>query len=441
MFGNLTDEETNELIRMFSVSSRQNFIGRSPVETPLFPVSHYIHTATYILYDQAYLYNIMKEVAKILPPEKYARRNKTLATIMHHLGFYSIAMLFLHGRAQVIYDNLQRKKQGESIEVEPEEKKKELKFILDYWRRLSPNLKNDGKLIIEDGTLRFLPPKFVNTLRQEMVPVHDNLELVRKVKRTTASLTSRTFLAHAECRAGVFEHGPYETESPDEVLIFKDFIGLYTGELPYGLGEANTEKEKLMPIISHLLTKANAPVDNFIVGMTLKNMQKLTFNDFGTLFAEPADYTKNITSIGLWKRESMHPKDMRYPDHLGEIKKLSFDVLKPLEVYSQGAINEIYVKVASWEFLKKLVTGVMLYANAVGAVSTLYAGIENEFDWSWALDVLRNEQHSDLVSTKDVKGYIEKLAKYPMGLHPFLSRVYRRKKIRKQDPMYYFLQD
>ncbi len=441
MFGNLSDEDTNKLIQLISESVRKNFIGRTPVETPLFPVSHYIHTATYVLYDQSYLYNILKEVAKLLPPEQFARRNKTNATIMNHLGFYSIGMLYLHGRAQVIYDNLQRKKQGESIEVEPEEKKKETKFILDYWRRLSPNLKDDRKLIIEDGTLRFLPPELVNTLRQEMVDVQNNPELVKNVKRTTASLTSRTFLAHAECRAGIFEHGPYETESPEEVLIFKDFIGLYTGDLPYGLGTRTAEKEKLLPLVSHLLTEAKAPVDNLIVGMTLKNMQKLTFNDFGTLFAEPSDYTKNITSVGLWTRESMHPKDMRYPDHLGEIKKFSFDILKPLIMYSQDAINEMYVKVASWELLKKLLTGVALYANAIGAVSALYAGIEDEFDWSWPLDVLNNEQHFDLVSTKDVKEYIEKLGKNPMGIHPFISRVFRRKKIRDQDPLYYFLQD
>ncbi|NVM56040.1 MAG: hypothetical protein HWN66_20245, partial [Candidatus Helarchaeota archaeon] len=378
MFGNLSDEKTNELIQFFAKSVRKNLISRSALETPLFPVSHYIHTATYVIYDQAYLYNIMKEVAKVLPPEEFARRNKTVSTIMHHLGFYSIAMLYLHGRAQVIYDNLQRRKRGESIEVEPEEKKKETKFILDYWRRLSPNYKNDGKLSVEDGTLRFLSPDFVNTLQQEMVSVHDNLELVRQIKRTSALLTSRTFLAHAECRAGVFEHGPYETESPDEVLLFKDFIGLYTGDLPYGLNDTTAVTEKMMPLISHLLTKATAPVDNIVFGMTLKNMQKLTFNDFGTLFAEPSDYTKNITSVGLWTRESMHPKNMRYPDHLGEIKKLPFDILKPLQIYSQESINEMYIDIATWDFLKRLLTGVTLYANAIAAISTLYAGIEDK---------------------------------------------------------------
>ncbi len=443
MYGNISDEEANELIKYMSDNVRKNFVKRSIVETPLFPVSHYIHTATYTLYDQAYQYNVLKEVAKVLPPEKLGRRNKTFSVVFNQLAINSLAMLYLHGRAQCLFDNIEYNKKNPSskVEVEPEEKKKETKFILDYWKRLSPNYRNDGKLTVEDGTIRVLSQDLIEKLRSEMVPVHDQPELVRKLKRATAVLTSRTFLAHAECRAGIFEQGPYETDSPDEVLIFKDFVGLYTGNLPYGLDEMGKEREQIEPLVKHLFTKAKSPVDNIIFGMTLKNIGKIEYNDWGTMFTEPSDYTKNITSVGVWTKEPIHPKNMRYPDKLGEINLLPFDTLDSVQTYAQDAINEIYLDVATWPLLKKLLTGFALYANAVVAVASFYAGLEDKFDWSWPIDILNDEQHSDLIDTQAVKGYIKKLEKFPFQAHPFLSRIFRRKKKHREDPLYYYLQD
>ena len=186
MLGDISDAEANQLLYLMSENVRKNYLGRAPVESELFPVTHYIHVATYIVYDQSYQYNILKEVAKVLPPEELAKRCKTFCVPFNQLGMNSVTMLYLHGRAQVIYDNLKKKKKDPSIEVEPEEKKKETKFVLDYWKRLSPNYRNDGELNVTDGNIRILPQDVTDTLRQEMVPVQDNYELKRKFKRTIA---------------------------------------------------------------------------------------------------------------------------------------------------------------------------------------------------------------------------------------------------------------
>jgi hypothetical protein len=85
--------------------------------------------------------------------------------------------------------------------------------------------------------------------------------------------------------------------------------------------------------------------------------------------------------------------------------------------------------------------GANVYSNAVPAVIALYAGMEGQWDWTWTMDIIDNVQRSDLVSTADVHGYIEKLGKYPFGVHPFLPRFFRSKKKRKNDPSYYYLQD
>jgi len=436
MLGNLSDEETNRLIGLVSENVRTNLMGRSVVETKLFPVSHYIHVATYILYDQAFQYKVTKEIIKIISPEELARRNKTLGSYLNQLAFNSFAMLYLHGRAQVLYDNIQRKRHGDSIEVEPEEKKKELKFILDYWKRLSPNYRNDGKMVVEDGTIRIIPQSFVEKLRDEMIPVGDRPDLVKKMKRTTAMLTSRNFLAQAECRAGIFEHGPYETDLPDEKLIFKEFQLLYAGE---ELENLQNEYNLNIATLDHIKTKAKSPVANVIFGMTLKNINKLEFNDWGTMFSDPPDFTKNITSVGLWTKELVHPKDPRYPD-INTIKNLSFDYLDPLMEYSQQAQTEMYINIAKWDYLRKLMAGVNLYSNFI-ALYALFAGLENKWDWNWVNDVIENQQRSDLVNMARTKWYIDHLAQYPKGVHPFLSRFFRSKKNRLEDPPYYFLQN
>jgi hypothetical protein len=436
--GNITDAEANDLILLVSENVRKNLLGRSIVETELFPVSHYIHTATYILYDQAFQYNVAREIPKVLSPEELAKRNKTLASHLNQLAFNSFAMLYLHGRAQTIFDRIQRKKNDSSIEVEPEEKKQELKFILDFWKRLSPNYRNDGKLTAQDGSMCILPQDYVDTFRKEMVPAIPSL--IKKVKRTIAQLTIRNFTAMAECRAGIFEQGPYKTESPDEVLIFKEFITLYTGDIPLGLGQIGIDMEDIMPMVAHLKTKATSPVENVIFGMTLKNINKLEFNDWGTMFSDPSDFSHNITSVGLWTRETLHPKDLRYPDNMGTIKNLSFDILDPLMEYAEKATTEIYIECSKWDYLRKLLAGANVYANSI-AIFALYAGLEKNFDWTWPLDVLENEQRSDLIDIKDVKRYIDSLAKFPRGAHPFLTRFFRSKKKRIEDPNYYPLQE
>ena len=106
--------------------------------------------------------------------------------------------------------------------------------------------------------------------------------------------------------------------------------------------------------------------------------------------------------------------------------------------YAEHSTTEIYIECAKWDYLRKLLLGVNLYANFI-AVYALYAGIETKFDWTWTIDLLNNEQHSDLVDMNAVKGYIEHLKKFPQAAHPFIGRFFRRKKKRMHDPSYYFL--
>ncbi len=429
MLGNISDEKANELILTISENVRGNLLGRSIVDSQLFPVTHYIHVACLILYDQAYQYNLTSEFAKVISPEEIGRRNKTLGAYLNELYFNSFAMLYLHGRAQCIYDNIERKRAGEKIIIEPEEKKKETKFLLDYWSRLCPNYRNDGKMTAEDGTIQCIPEEVIDPLQEDLAPASP--ESIKIIKRAIGLLTARNFLASADCRASIFEHGPYEVGSPHEKLIFKEFTDLYTDKNPFDLDRFMMDYQK---------TKVKSEYPNVIIGLKLKDT-KLTYNDWGTCFSEPSDYSNNIQSIGIWtKEQDIHPKNMRFPDKLGTLKPISIEMLDHLMNYCQKSLNEMFIDIAGWNKVRKIMAGVNVYTN-FGAKFAPFAGLEKNWDWGWVNDVWKGQQNSDLVTTKDVLRYIEEIGKYREGLHPFLNRFFRARRKRMNDACYYFLQD
>ncbi|NHI93779.1 MAG: hypothetical protein EAX96_14930 [Candidatus Lokiarchaeota archaeon] len=434
MLGNLSDEETNNLILYLSENIRKGLIGRSVVESQLFPVTHYISTACYILYLQGFQNRILKEIVKKIQPEEIGRRSKTLGSYLNQLAFHSIAMLYLHGRAQHINDMKFKMNKGEKLKepIENEEKIAETKFMLDFWKRLSPNYRNDKKLTADDGgnIIQILSDKQLDKIKDDFIVIKDK-SIMNELKKTSALLTNQNFLSQAECRAGIFEHGPYTIDNSKELIFFKEFQFLYSGESLGGI--------EVSDFIDHLKTSVKSPISNLIFGFSLKNMEEVKFNDWGTSFFKPPDYTLNINKIAIWTKDYTHPKDFRAPDKLGEVIPLKFEILKELQDYAQKSLNELYLKMAKWNFMKKLMTGTNVYTNFL-ALYAAYAGIENEFNWKWVLDILENKQNNDMVNVKDVLNYIEKLKVFPHGAHPFLARYFRTKKSRKTDPTLYYIQ-
>jgi hypothetical protein len=251
----------------------------------------------------------------------------------------------------------------------------------------------------------------------------------------------------------ISEQGPYYFEGNTEPLVFKEFLDLHTGDDMFGINMSGNMPYKITKI---------APVPNVIFGMTLKDMNKIEFNDFGTLFADPPDLSSNITSIGIWTKELTHPKDLRYPDYLGELKPLPLSILNELSEFAKSATKELYIDISKWDFTKKLMFGSNLYVNRVASTCARCAGIEDNFNWTWAFDYASGKPiKTNLVDKEKIKFYIDKLGKKVKttkdekeaekvqiaslekyeGIHPFLTRMFRSKRVRKLDPFYYFLQD
>ncbi|MHA1652359.1 MAG: hypothetical protein ACTSYB_19410 [Candidatus Helarchaeota archaeon] len=404
----ISTEEANELIYIMSENVRKGIEGRAVIESQLFPVSVYIGVACQQLYDQSFQYKITKDMVDHgCDPREIGPKCKTICAYLNGLGFQSFAMLYLHGRAQCIYD-------WGGPEHEPEEKKEETKFILDFFRHLNPNYRNDGLLLVEqseDENIRILDDNLIEKLRDDLF--EPTPEQIKQFKRIVATMTAHNFLDKCDCRAGIFEHGPYKLDTGN-LLLFKEFQFLYTGEEIYKGRKAAFEWSE---------TEAKSPIMNLSLGYVLKDMKSLRFNDWGTLFADPAEFSNNIVQIGMWTRELLMPMEQRYPDKLGRIDPVSWETFEAVGKYSQAALTELYLKFAKWDYTQRCMAGVNLYTNWI-ALFTAFAGTHEEYNWE---------------IPKKTYTYIPKFKKYPMGIHPFMARFMRSKKKRKVDPTYYYI--
>lgn len=389
---NISTEEANDLIIFLSENVREGISKRAAIGSQLFPVSMYICIACQQLYDQSFEYNAFKHIIEEggVDPREIGPRCKTVGSVLNGLAFQSMAMLYLHGRGQSVYD-------WGGPEYEPEEKKEETKYILDIFRHLNPNYRNDGRLLVsesKDKNLRVIDDRLIESLRDEMFdPTSDQ---IKNFKRIVALITNYCFLDKCECRMGIFEHGPYILDN-GELLLFKEF--------------------------QFMLNKIKgSPIPNLILAYQLKDMKSLEFNDWGTLFANPLDYSEHITKLGMWTHEFIMPLKIKYPDKMGENTPISWETFEEVGKYSQKALKKLYLQVAKWDFERRCVSGARLYTNWVGAYALHGTSMQ-----------------INMIKAENTRSYIPIFQKYPNGTHPFMKRFQRPINEQQEDPSYYLI--
>ncbi len=391
---NISTEEANELIKIMDENVRKNLEGRDIIESQLFPVSTYIGIACHQLYGQSYQYNIVKNAVENggLDPRDIGLKCKTVGSSLNGLAFQSFAMLYLHGRGQWIHD-------WGGPEKEPEEKKEETKFILDFFRNLNPHYRNDHLLLVDhskDKNLRFLDKKLVERFRGEMFEV--NKKQIKGFKRIIANISNYGFLDKCECRAGILDHGPYKLDT-GELLIFKDF--------QFALNKIS-----------------RCPLQNLVLAYTLKDMNSVLFNDWGTMFTDPSDFSNHITSIGMWTHELIMPDNLEYPNNLGNNWPISWETFEKVGSWSQRALEKLYIKVSKWDYNRRCLEGVSLYIiTPMG--TALFAPVKTS---GYKLGI-----------SKETESYIPTFSNYPQGIHPFILRFRRPIEVQKEDPTMYLI--
>ena len=117
------------------------------------------------------------------------------------------------------------------------------------------------------------------------------------------------------------------------------------------------------------------------------------------------------------------PMDQEYPNNLGKIESVPWDTLEELGKFSQAALNELYLRIAKWDYTQRCLAGVYLYSNWL-ALFTAFAGTHEDYNWA---------------IPEKTKTYIPTFKNHPKGIHPFMLRFMRSKRKLAADPTYYFL--
>jgi hypothetical protein len=386
--GEISTKDANKLLRRASEASTYLLSQRTALESKLFPVTAYNSVACAQIY-RGYEYKIFKELANHISPEDLGKRCRTLAMAPNVLGMWAFIGLWGLGRMQDLYDAGGPKK-------EPAERRKEAKFLIDFWYRMATSYYTNGKpLAAESGdTAVCLPEDILTLVKQQLKPITEDER--SKLKRATAQLYVAEFLSYCECRASIHEMGPYPMPRSTS-LVFREFSPLYDGS---------------RLIFDWQDTKAKSPLPNISIALVLKDMQELVFTDFATLFAKPEDYTPHITHYALFTR------------HGTKVEPVSFKMLAELEQFASDVQGELYGKFADWDDVTRLKAGSSVFLKWFYIFSDM-AGITGKMNFGLSEDI--------------VGDYLQLMLK-SMG-HPAWARLFRNRQECDKDPTFYELLD
>jgi len=336
-------EEANRLIAHASELVDYQVSKRGLLETQLFPVTAYICVSFYNAYDM--LYDLLKRVSEKTTPEKMGKDSRKILSEIHALSIFYIPLYYMVGRMGEIHRN-----NGDS-KSESEEKRKQTRFVLDFWKRLASSYFPGGKLSVYDSDKKnlALDQTDIKWVRNEIIDI--NKEEAIQIKRTMANLEVVSFLDECEARAKICDHGPYRVNE-DEIIIFREISHLYNGEKPH---------------FPWSITEVKAPFSNVAFVYRLKDTN-VEFDDFATLESNPIDFSENITGIALFTREE------------NQVKPLELNVLPAFSNYAVKANKELFLKFSKWDRKQRLIAGAYAYCYGY-ARYTNFVGITNEINW------------------------------------------------------------
>lgn len=379
-------KQANELIAKASELVDYQVSKRGLLESQLFPVTAYICVSFYNAYDM--LYDVLSKVAKKTTPEIMAKDSRKILSEIHALSIFYLPLYYMVGRMGEISRN------NGDPRSEPEEKRDQTIFVLDFWNRLARSYFPNNKLSVYDSDKQnvALDQPQIEWVNNRINDV--NLEEAKKIKRTMANLETVSFLDECEARAKICDHGPYEVDN-DEKLVFREISHLYVGRKPH---------------FPWSETEAQAPYPNIAFVYRLKDV-KTEFDDFATLETIPADFSDHITGIGIFTRDDE------------TVKPIEFDELSTFDEYAINANKELFLKFSKWDRRQRLIAGAYAYCYGY-ARYTNFAGITDEINWD--------------LTNKTMDKYVPEFMK--SDFDPGIPRLMRSKaKKRREGPSLYLL--
>lgn len=327
----------NRASHELSLAIRQFLRERTAVESPLFDVP------TKMVYgDYAAAIGVPKLMDLVnakATPEEVGGLLKALGVPLG-LVMNGIGWAYSMGRLQLYLDAGWPEKSVDAQALEHEVRAAE---VYTWWSRIMKVYRNDGQLVTGQGDaapiFTTLPDDVVRDVVAKAGPVDD----ADALRRGIAELDMYEFVAHAEARDGIHQHGPYELGDSRSLLV-KEFTDLQCRYMP-----SMSEETRL-------------DVSRVVVGLVLRDVD-VTFDIFA-VYTEPENLYARLDSALFLVGDDLEP--------------VSLTRLSEIAQSSAQAQRKYFLEMARWDDHTKVTHSAAQYANDFHALMTLVGYTQDE---------------------------------------------------------------
>jgi phosphohistidine swiveling domain-containing protein len=335
----LTDDRLDDLVQHMGRAFKPEMTRRSAFTSELFPMLPYM---TLSVIDDFHTYGARVPVIDAaMPAEEIGRRLRTAPGQVSPLWIWMVGYHYLCGRECLIQMGKLRR----------DERRDEIRAVVDFWRRLALALRGNGTLDYKDAgfTNRYLPAAQV----EEVTGQSQLLDpaAAKALKRLNATVSGYSFLYFCDSRVGICDSGPYPRPDGRQTIV-RDYLSL--GPSAWGYPWA----EKLTPPYAGLtmaLTFDPAVFSSFEI------------NDWGTTFTEPDQLLAAVTEATVighhpdGRREVLAPES--WPDLTTELSH------SHLTLYQQFAGLDRAQRI--WAATRMYTSGLRPFAAVAGALDQI----------------------------------------------------------------------
>ncbi|TCK25886.1 PEP-utilizing enzyme [Pseudonocardia endophytica] len=344
----LTDERLDELVQHMGRAFKPEMTRRSGFTSELFPMLPYMSLS--VIED---FHSYAERVAVIdaaMPAQEIGRKLKDGPNQVSPLWIWMIAYHYLCGRECLI----------QMGRLRPDERREEIRTVVDFWRRLTLAHRGDGTMDYKDAgfTNRYLPAPVVDELAgaaQQLDPAG-----TKALKRLNATVSGYSFLYFCDSRVGICDSGPYPRKDGRETIV-RDYLSLGPSAWAYPWAQ---DLEPPYQGLTMILTYDPSSFSEFEI------------NDWGTTFTEPDQLLAAVSEAAVFGYTAS-----------GERRQLSPEEWVEVTTSLSRTHMTLYQRFAAMNREERIFAATRMYTSGLRPFAAL-AGVTDQVNWDFSPDTL-----------------------------------------------------
>ncbi|GAA1864496.1 hypothetical protein GCM10009836_51060 [Pseudonocardia ailaonensis] len=343
----LTDDRLDDLVQHMGRAFKPEMTRRSGFTSELFPMLPYMSLS--VIED---FHSYAERVAIIdaaLPAEEIGRRLREGPNRVSPLWIWMIGYHYLCGRELLIHMGKLRR----------DERREEIRTVVDFWRRLTLAHRGDGTLDYKDAgfTNRYLPQPVVDELAGAATLLDPAAS--KALKRLNATISGYSFLYFCDSRVGICDSGPYPRGTRQTIV--RDYLSLGPSAWAYPWAEGLTP-----------------PYAGLTMALTFDpaSFREFEINDWGTTFTEPDQLLASVTEAAVFGWQADGTREQLAPETWPEVAAAM-----------TASHMALYQGFADMGREDRIFAATRMYTSGLRPFAAL-AGVTDRVDWSFSPDTL-----------------------------------------------------